>query len=138
MKIFLDSDVLLDYLTAREPFLNEIKIIIDLGIKNEIELYTSSLIAANIHYFISKTENSKQARIKLDKLTSFIKILTVGENEILEAIKSKFKDFEDSVQNACATNSNIKIFVTRNIKDFKHSQLPIMTPIEFLIKIENE
>ena len=138
MKIFLDSDVLLNYLTAREPFLNEIKIIIDQGIKKEIELYTSSLIAANIHYFISKTENSKQARIKLDKLTSFIKILNVGENEILEAIKSKFKDFEDSIQNACATNSKMKIIVTRNVKDFKHSQLPIMTPIEFLIKIENE
>jgi len=68
----------------------------------------------------------------LDKLTSFIKILSVGESEILEAIKSKFKDFEDSIQNACATNSKMKIIVTSNIKDFKHSQLAILTPIEFL------
>ena len=35
MKVFLDSDVLLDYLTGRDPFLNEIKIIIDKGIKEK-------------------------------------------------------------------------------------------------------
>ena len=77
-------------------------------------------------------ENSKLARIKIDKLTRFIKILSVSENEILEAIKSKFKDFEDSIQNACATNSKRNIIVTRNIKDLKHSQLQTMA--EFLIK----
>lgn len=136
MKIFLDSDVLLDYLTAREPFLNEIKIIIDLGLKKELELFTYSLIAANIHYFISKTENSKKARTKLAQLTEFIKILNVGEKEILEAISSKFKDFEDSIQNASARNAKLKIIVTRNIKDFKHSELAIMTPKEFLDSIE--
>lgn len=138
MKIFLDSDVLLDYLAAREPYLNEIKIIINQGINQRIELFTSSLIAANLHYFISKTENSKFARIKLDKLTSFIKILNVGEIEILEAIKSKFKDFEDSIQNACATNAKMEIIVTRNVKDFKHSQISVMTPKELMVKLKNE
>lgn len=138
MKVFLDSDVLLDYLTARDPFLDEIKIIIDKGIRNEIKLFTSSLIIANIHYFISKAENSKQAIYKIDKLTSFIKVLSVGENEIKESIKSKFKDFEDCIQNSCATNSKMDVIVTRNIKDFKLSQLPILTPKEFVIKIESE
>lgn len=138
MKVFLDSDVLLDYLTGREPFLNEIKIIIDKGIRKKINLFTSSLIIANVHYFIEKTENSKKARIKIDKLTSFIKILTVGENEIIESIQSKFKDFEDSIQNSCALNNKMDLIVTRNIKDFKLSKLPIMTPKEFLVKTKNE
>ena len=138
MKIFLDSDVILDYLTAREPFLNEIKIIIDCGIKKKLKLFTSSLIIANVHYFISKTENSKQAIIKIDKLTKFIKILNVGESEILESIKSKFQDYEDSIQNCCASNSGMDLIVTRNIKDFKLSELPIMTPKELVIKMENE
>ena len=138
MKVFLDSDVLLDYLTARQPFLDEIKIIIHKGIRKEIKLYTSSLIIANIHYFISKVQNSKQAINKIDKLTSFIKILSVGEIEILESLKSKFKDFEDCIQNTCATNSNMDIIITRNIKDFKLSELAIMSPKEFLVKLENE
>jgi len=135
MKVFLDSDVLLDYLTGRNPFLNEIKIIIDKGIRKEIKLYTSSLIIANIHYFIAKTENSKQAIFKIDKLTSFIKVLSVGEPEILESVKSKFKDFEDCIQNSCATNNKMDLLVTRNIKDFKLSKLPILTPKELIVKL---
>ena len=136
MRVFLDSDVLLDYLTARGPFVEEIKIIIDLGLKKQIKLFTSSLIIANIHYFISKTQTIKQATYKIDKLTSFIKILNVGEKEILVSIRSKFKDFEDWIQNSCATNSNMEILITRNIKDFRQSELPIFTPKEFLIKFE--
>jgi len=135
MKVFLDSDVLLDFLTARKPFVEEMKIIINLGLKKEIDLYTSSLIIANIHYVISKTENSKQALVKIQQLTSFIKILNVGPKEIVSAIKSKFKDFEDSIQDACATNNNMDLILTRNIKDFKKSNLSILTPKEFLAKV---
>lgn len=138
MKVFLDSDVLLDYLTGREIFLYEIKVIIDKGIRNEIKLYTSSLIIANVHYFICKAENTKQAKIKIEKLTRFTNILNIGEKEIFEAIKSKFKDFEDSIQNSCAVNSNMDVIVTRNIKDFKLSSLPILSPKEFLFKLVGE
>lgn len=138
MKVFLDSDVLLDYLTGREHFLYEIKLIINKGIRKELKLFTSSSIIANVHYFISKIENAKQAKIKIEKLTNFTKILNVGENEISEAIKSKFKDFEDSIQNSCAINNGMKIIVTRNTKDFKLSKLSIMTPKEFIVKIEKD
>jgi len=136
MKVFLDSDVILDYLTGRDPFLYEIKVIIDKGLKKKIKLYTSSLIIANVHYFISKSENSKLAKIKIEKLTSFIKVLNVGELEIKQSIQSKFKDFEDSIQNCCATNSHMDLIITRNIKDFKLSKLPVLTPREFVVKQE--
>jgi len=138
MKIFIDSDVLLDYLTGREYALNETKLIINKGLKKELRLFTSSLIIANIHYFISKVQNSKQATLKIEKLTSFIRILNVGEKEITQAINSNFKDFEDSIQNNCAMNSKMDIILTRNIKDFKNSELPKMNPIEFINKLNNE
>jgi len=138
MKVFLDSDVILDFLTARQPFVEEIKIIINKGLRKEIKLYSSSLVVANVHYFISKTENTKQALIKIEKLASFIKVLNVGEKEISQSIKSKFNDFEDAIQNFCALNSKIDLIVTRNIKDFKMSSLAILTPKEFLVKLEKE
>ena len=137
MRVFLDSDVLLDYLTARKPFVEEIKIIINKGIIGELKLFTSSLIIANIHYFISKVEHSKKAIYKIEKLTSFIKILNVGEKEIIQSLKSKFKDFEDCIQNCCASNSKMDLIITRNIKDFKLSDLPILTPKEFVTQLEN-
>ena len=136
MKVFLDSDVILDFLTAREPYHVEIERIMHLGITKKLELFTSSLIIANIHYFISKTENRKQATIKIEKLLNFIKVLNVGQKEITDAISSTFSDFEDAIQKACANNSKLKIIITRNIKDFKKSKLSILTPKEFLLLIE--
>jgi len=134
MKIFLDSDVLLDLLLGREPFLEDIKWILELSLNNKYKLYTSSLVIANIHYLISKTLNTTHAFDKADKLLTFLKILNVGENEVRSSISSKFKDFEDGIQNFCAFNSNMEIIITRNIKDFKHSKLSILTPKEFIVK----
>jgi len=138
MKVFLDSDVLLDFLIARELHLDETKIIIDMGLRKEIKLYTSSLIIANIHYYIGRAENTKVALDKIEKLTSFIKVLNVGEQEIQSAIRSKFKDFEDAIQNACAAASKIDVIVTRNIKDYKKSKLAILTPYELVAKLKTK
>jgi len=138
MKIFLDLDVLLDLLLGREPFLEDIKWILELSLNNKYNLYTSSLAIANIHYLISKTLNTTQAFDKVDKLLTFIKILNVGENEVRSSISSKFKDFEDGIQNFCALNSNMGIIITRNIKDFKHSKLSILTPKEFIVNIKGK
>ncbi len=134
MKIFLDSDVLLDLLLGREPFLEDIKWILELSLNNKYKLYTSSLIIANIHFLISKTLNTTHAFDKVDKLLSFMKVLNVGEREIRSSISSKFRDFEDGIQNFSALNSNMEIIITRNIKDFKYSKLSTLTPKEFLVK----
>lgn len=84
MKVILDSDVLLDFLAGREFDLAEIKVILDMGIKNKLKLYTSPLAIANIYYLLSKFENPKKAISKIKKLLVFIKILSIGEQEVLE------------------------------------------------------
>ena len=134
MKIFLDSDVLLDLLLGRELFLDDIKWILELSLKRPYELHTSSLIIANIHYLIAKTQNTQKANDKIKKLTSFLSILNVGGDEIKSSLDSKFKNFEDGIQHYCALNSKMDIIVTRNVKDYKQSELSILTPTEFLVK----
>lgn len=134
MKVFLDSNVLLDLLLGREEFLEDVKWILELSMNKEYTLYTSSLVIANIHYLISKVMNTQHAIEKVEKLLSFLKVLNVGEKEIKSSISSNFKDFEDGIQNFSAINSDMEIIVTRNIKDFKHSKLSILTPKEFLVK----
>lgn len=134
MKVFLDSDVLFDLLLGREEFLEDVKWILELSMNKAYTLYTSSLVIANIHYLISKVMNTQHAIEKVEKLLSFLKVLNVGEKEIKSSISSKFKDFEDGIQNFSAINSNMEIIVTRNIKDYKYSKLSILTPKEFLVK----
>ena len=62
-------------------------------------------------------------------MKSLLNILKVDEDSILQALNSSFKDFEDAIQYFTATDyKSIDLIVTRNTKDYKHSELPVMTP----------
>jgi len=63
--------------------------------------------------------------------------INVGQTTVQKASKSKFVDFEDGVQNFCVTEAKHKIIVTRNTKNFKQSSIFIMTPKEFLVKLQS-
>lgn len=136
MKIFVDSDVILDFLTGRDYYFEEIRQIFNKAINSEIELFTSPVIVANVHYFISKTENTNKANRRISQLLTFIRVLDVGEKEIQSSLDSGFKDFEDGIQNFCAARAQIKIILTRNVKDFKTSELSILNPSELMAKID--
>ena len=137
-KLFLDSDVLLDLLLDRAPFSDDIATIIEDAIHSEIDLYTSPISITNIHYIIGKLENRQKADIKTTKMLEIVRIENVGQTIIDQASNSAFKDFEDSVQNYCAVESGHEIIITRNTKDYKESELSILTPKEYLAKIQSE
>jgi predicted nucleic acid-binding protein len=133
MKIFLDTNVIIDFLTKREPFVEEIKDIFQLSFEGKYQLYVSSVTITNTFYIISRLENTASAKKNILKLMDLVNVLNIGQTTIRKALESKFKDFEDGVQNYCAEESNIKTIVTRNVKDFKSSSLIVLTPKEFII-----
>lgn len=137
-KLFIDSDVLLDLLLDREPFSDDIAYLIEKSIESEVKLFSSLLTIANMHYIITKLENKKKADLKIQKVLKILKIENLGQTVIDKATQSKFKDFEDSIQNFCAAQAGHEIIITRNTKDFKESELSILTPKEYLAKIKNE
>ncbi len=137
-KLFIDSDVLLDLLLDREPFSEDTAILIEKSIESQIKLYTSILSIANMHYIIGRLETKKRADSKINKILKIISIENSGQTVIDKATKSKFTDFEDSIQNFCAVEASHKILITRNTKDYKESELSIFTPKEYLAKIKNE
>jgi len=63
-------------------------------------------------------------------------VLSVSETEIDKALYSNFNDFEDAVQHYCALKNNCDYIITRDSKDFKNSEIPVMTVIEFLASIK--
>jgi predicted nucleic acid-binding protein len=133
MKLFLDTNVVIDFLTRREPFAEEIKDIFQYSVEGKYKLYVSSVTITNTYYIISRLENVTSAKKKIVQLMELVNVLNVGQTTINKAIDSKFKDFEDGVQSFCAEEAKLKILITRNVKDFKSSNLIIMTPKEFLI-----
>jgi predicted nucleic acid-binding protein len=61
-----------------------------------------------------------------------VEVVPVDDKVIELALNSDFKDFEDAVQYYCAIENGIKVLITRNLKDFKHAKIPVLTAEEFM------
>lgn len=134
---FLDSDVILDFLLDRDPFNFSADEIFEKALNKEIQIFFSSLTVANIHYLLRKQYGNDIALDKISELLSFCKILPVSEKEIFGAMKSGFPDFEDAIQHFTAIqNPDIKGIITRNLPDYRKSQVPVFSPESFLSSIK--
>jgi predicted nucleic acid-binding protein len=131
-KVFVDTDIMLDLLSARKPFYLHSATLFSRADKGEIRLFVSSLSFANLHYMLSRQYNADQARKKLLKFKTLVTVLSVNDKIIDLALSSDFKDFEDGIQYFTAIENGIKIILTRNLRDFKTSEIPVMTAEQFL------
>ncbi|MDQ6983429.1 MAG: PIN domain-containing protein [Ghiorsea sp.] len=132
MIIYVDSDVILDVVMGRDAFLAESSQILNLCETHQISGCTSTLAIANIYYILRRYEE-KSARIAIKSLRDILQVLPVTDKEIGQSLDSKFKDFEDGVQNFVAECHAAEYIITRNKKDFFHSSLKVLTPKEYLL-----
>lgn len=131
-KVFLDTDVILDLLTQREPHF-EPAVELFLEIQNKaIQAYTSPVVIANLFYILNRHFNRKKAIQSLMKLRTLVGVLNCGDHAIDSALSSDFTDFEDAVQYYTALENSIDILITRNIKDYKTATINITTPFEYM------
>ena len=130
-KIFLDSDVILDALLKRPEFMISAMNVIGLANRADFMIMTSSVAFVNVHYFLDKFDKANKFHL-LKSLKSFASIIEIGEVIIDLALKSGLNDFEDAVQYYAAISANIDVIITRNIKDYKQSIIPVYTAEQFL------
>ena len=91
-----------------------------------------------MYYLLRKTAKHDIIVEKIKQLLSIIEIINMDKNVVLNALNSKFKDFEDALQNFSAIeHGRINVILTRNIKDFKKSELAILTPETYLKGLSN-
>jgi predicted nucleic acid-binding protein len=131
--IFSDTDIILDVITGRMPFSVEASSLFTLIEEEQIKSSTSSLSISYIYYVLRKYATHQRVVSRLKELSELLHILSVDDTIIKSALQSGFKDFEDAIQYQTAlTNPDIELIVTRNIKDYKRAELPVMTPGTFL------
>ena len=131
--LFIDTDVIIDFLIDRKPFSREAAIIFTLIEQKKLKGFSSSLTFSNLYYVLRKIESHNKVISKLDSLSKMVGILKVEEQTIKNALASGFPYFEDSIQYFSAVDSKkIDVIITRNIRDFKKSEIPVMTPGDFL------
>jgi predicted nucleic acid-binding protein len=127
MRIFIDTDVILDLLLAREPFFSAATRLFLLVQDGEIEGCVSPLIFSNLFYILRKELSASEAIAALRKLKLITRVLPVDERTIDLALASSFTDFEDAIQYYTALEQGLDAVVTRNKQDFKSAKLPILT-----------
>ena len=131
-KIFVDTDVVFDLLAKREPFYKYAARLFTNADKQEVKICVSSLCFGNLNYILSKQKSATEARKILSRFKVLVKVLPVDDKVIELALNSDFGDFEDAIQYYCAIESEINILITRNLKDFKHAKIPVLTAEEFV------
>lgn len=130
-RIFLDSDILLDAVLKRPEFMLPALNLLALAHDSRFELMTSSVAFVNTHYFLNKFDKANKF-VLLKRLRTAISIINVDETIIDQALKNGADDFEDTVQYYAARKSDVDFIITRNIKDYKQADIPVLTAEDFL------
>lgn len=134
-EVFLDTDILLDFLGDRKPFA---KFALQLFMKSyhkKLQLYCSGNSITTAYYILCKLTSEKRARELVLGLMNQVTIIPVSDNILKNVFTSGFTDVEDAVQFYSAlTVKNMQCIITRNIKDYKKSTLIVMSSEEFLLK----
>jgi predicted nucleic-acid-binding protein len=139
-KLFIDSDVVIDFFTDREPYANPASQLFELNEQQSVQLYISAVSINNIYYIVRKFLGHRKSIEVIEALTEMTEIIGTTKPEIIQALKNDFSDFEDSIQYSSAlTIKDLDLIITRNVKDYKNSSLAVMTPLNFLkMKEKNE
>ena len=131
-KVFLDTNILIDFVDNRENR-EYAETIIELGHRGYIELFASYLSFANMGYILRKREQTDRYRM-MRLARKVVEVLPCDSSQLDNALSQPVKDFEDMLQYQCALAVGCDVIVTNNKRDFSEfSQLPFLTAEEFLL-----
>ena len=131
-RLFLDTDVVLNLLGEREPFYDFAAKIATLADRGEIDLVASALTYPTVFYLLSRIEDKALVKEKIRKFKVIAETSDLTDKIVDKGLSSNFSDFEDSLQYYCALRMDCKIMITRNGKGFKESEIPVLSPYEYL------
>lgn len=132
MRLFIDSDILLDAVLFREPHHDFALRILSFADKQDHLLCISAHSLLNVYYFTRKMAGKPAATKSVNLLTDKLVVLPTDSTVIRAALNLTFTDIEDAVQYSVALTNDCNTIITRTLKDYKKSQLPVMTAEQYL------
>lgn len=135
MKILLDTNVLLDVFLERKPFYDSSIRVTALIERGKIEGWLCGTTVTTIYYLIEKALSKGDADRHIKNLLKLFHVAPINLTVLQNAVDTKFRDYEDGVLHQSAVSAGLDGIITRNTKDFQHSQLPVYTPDELLSAI---
>jgi len=138
MRVLLDTDVVLDLILDRHPFVEAAAELFELHEQGHLDIFVAAITPINIFYITRKNKGLDNARRAVGELLGKVAVCPLDQRILEEGFKIGFKDFEDAVRHASALASELEAIVTRNTKDYRNSTLPIFSPTDFLAKLKSE
>ena len=134
MKIFLDTNVLIDFLAKREPHFNNAGLLVSYCSVVHYDILVSALSFATASYILGAHHKLTDSEIVgiFDRFIEQAKITSVDSQTVRESLRLGFSDFEDAMQFHSALTAHADAIITRNKDDFKKSSILVYSPAEFL------
>ena len=135
MKIMCDTNVIIDVLLEREPFIEDSYKVLKLCEERRAEGFVSASSVTDIYYLVRKyTHNADLSYKAVGKLLEIARVCSVTNHDVLIAFQKKAKDFEDCLIATCARSIHCDYIVTRNKRDFEGLGIPAFTPAGILLQ----
>lgn len=132
MRILIDTNVVLDFLQEREPFVDSAARLFERIDAGEIEGFIAATTITNIYYIVRKTAGRQVAQDAIAQVLSDLNICPVNLDILEQALRLNFEDFEDAVQYVCAVGYNVDAIVTRDTSEFLSAEIPVVLPENFM------
>lgn len=137
MRILFDTDVILDVILDRDPFVEIAAELWELHRQGKIDGLVASVTLVNVFYIARKFIGAQKARKAVEMVISTFEVCPIDESILRGALSSPITDYEDAVQHECALAAGAEGIVTRNIADFQNASLPIFSPGEIEGQVRN-
>ena len=118
MKVFLDTNVILDFLSRREPFYTPSDELWAMAETGKLRAYVSVISFNNVYYLLRKSLGEAKARAALSSMLKVVHAVKVDVAVIEQALASQMRDFEDAIQHVCARDAGVDYLITRDPRDF--------------------
>jgi predicted nucleic acid-binding protein len=138
MRVLLDTDVVIDFLMAREPFAQRARRIFEFNAQRKIQCFIASITPLNVFYVARKSLSPEDRLRLIRQLLLQVDVTPISHETLLRAFDLGLADYEDAVQYACAEADGVEAIVTRNVDDFKNATVPVFSPTDFLKKLESQ
>lgn len=130
--VFLDTNVVMEYVARRQHFLSVARII-DLALRKKLSIAISALTFVNVAYIMRKA-TKEDIILKLSQLYNLSTVPPISDCMIGKALEDNPKDFEDYIQYQSALQAKADIIMTYDTSGFTDAELPVMTAEEFVDK----
>lgn len=132
MKIFLDTNIIIDLVLNRHPWVRYELVLLELSRQKKLSLAVSDISFLNLAYAVRKVMSPDEIYAAMTDLLKYMNVAAAGESVIRSAVSLHWKDMEDCVQYLIARNEGADYIITRDLTGFSSSDIPVMTPVEFL------